>query len=643
MAIDNDVLASIVSRELDAATTWMNSELAPQQADNLKYYNAEPFGNEKPGHSQVVTRDVLETIEGIMPTLMRLFAGQDSVVEFEPEGPEDEEGAEQATDYLNYVFMRRLDGFKILYNWFKDALLVKNSVIKVGWAAEDIVEFDTFDNLTIDEKDALLIASDDEDVEIVDEEENEDGSFRCRVRRIIYGGQPYIEMIPTEEFRINERAKCIKSADFVAHVTNKTIGELLEAGFTREDVEGLGKSVTVDGQTVKEARFSDPKESSGGDDSDSPVKEDRQVEIVEAYIRTFDDEEERPVLMRVLYGGNKVLESEEVDHAPLINLSPIMMPHKFTGIAEADLVRDIQEINTAITRQILDNLALQNAGRYAAIEGQVNLQDALENKIGGIVRMKSMGAFQRLDTPQLSQHTLPMLERLDLNRENRTGVSRMTQGLDPNALTSNTAATAVNQVMTAAQEKILLIARIFAETGVKDLMWELYELVRTNQQKPDIVKLRGRYVEVSPFDWKDRKDMTVTVGIGNGNKDQQLFHLNNMAQLFQQIGNTQYNYLLTADNVYSLAAEFVKNSGYKNVDKFISSPSAVQPPEPQPDPLTIAAQAEAERDKAEMELKRAQLEFEREKFQWQKAKEAAELQIDAAKVKDSNEQPRTAS
>lgn len=642
MAIDNEVLASIVGRELDSASTWMNGELATQQAENLKYYNAEPFGNEKPGHSQVVTRDVLETIEGIMPTLMKLFTGSDNVVEFDPEEPGDEEAAQQATDYVNYVLMRRLDGFKLLYNWFKDALLVKNSVIKVGWAAEDVVEFHTFDNLTVDEKEAILLL-DEEDVSIVDEEQNEDGSYRCKVRRVLLGGKPYVEMIPTEEFRINERARCIKSADFVAHVTSKTIGELLEAGFDRDDIEGIGLSESIKNNEVEDARFSDPHEGSSVDDENSPVKEDREVEVVEAYVRTFDDEEERTVIMKVLYGGNKVLESEEVDHVPYINLSPIMVPHKFTGIAEADLVRDIQEINTAITRQILDNLALQNAGRYAAVEGQVNLQDALENKIGGIVRMKNMNAFQRLDTPQLSPHTLPMLERLDLNKENRTGVSRMTQGLDPNALTSNTAATAVNQIMTAAQEKILLIARIFAETGVKDLMWELYGLLRTHQTKPEIVKLRGRYVEVRPFDWHDRKDMTVTVGIGNGNKDQQLFHLNNMAQLFQQIGNTQFGYLISPENVYALAAEFIQNSGYKNVDKFISNPQTVQPPEPKPDPLVIAAEAEAAKDKAEIEYKQAKLQLERDQFEWEKRKEAAELEIKVAEMRESNDQPGTES
>lgn len=632
MAIKADVLASIVSLELDNSATWMNSELADQQADNLRYYHAEPFGNEKSGHSQVVTRDVLETVEGIMPELMKIFTSSDNVVEFEPVGPEDIAAAEQATDYVNYVFMKRLGGFKLLYNWFKDSLIMKNSVVKVGWASEDRVEFHSFDGIDSDELDLIEA---EEDLEVVETETNEDGTLRVRVRRILEAGMPFIEHIPSEEFRIKERSRDIASSDFVGHVTEKTIGELLEAGFDRDDISEASISTGLSDTQVQDARFSTPQEGSSVPLTASHVDEDKVVEVADVYIRTYDEDEERVVLMHVIQVGHDILFSEEVDHAPLYNISPIMMPHKFTGVAEADLVRDIQEIRSTLYRQILDNLALQNAGRYVAIEGQANLQDLLDNKIGGVVRTKSQGAVTRLDTPQLSSFTMPFLDTLDIQKENRTGVSRMTQGLDPNALTSNTAATSVNQIMTAAQGKILLIARIFAETGLKELMWELYEQVRTHQTTSDMVKLRGKFVEVSPFDWKDRKDMTVTVGIGNGNKDQQLFHLNNMATMLQQVGNSPYGYLVSAENVHALAVEFVKNSGFKNVERFISDPATTQPPEPQPSPEMVAAQGEAAKDQADAKLKEQQLQLDVRKqelaeaeFQWKQKVEAAELAVE---------------
>lgn len=265
--------------------------------------------------------------------------------------------------------------------------------------------------------------------------------------------------------------------------------------------------------------------------------------------------------------------------------------------------------------------------------------------------MKAQNAVTRLDTPVLSQFTIPVLENLDLQRENRTGVSRMTQGLDPSALTSNTAATAVNQVMSAAQSKILLIARIFAETGVKELMWQLYQHARTHQTEADFVKLRGKFVEVNPFDWRDRKDMTVTVGIGNGNKDQQMFHLNNISQLMQQIGSSDSGYLISDQNVYELATEFIKNSGYKNTDRFITPPEKAQKPPPQPNPAVIEAEGEAMKDKEQaglyaaqaeqqniqnqlapqkVEIEAAKMALEEAKFEWTKKVEAAELAVEAS-------------
>lgn len=637
MAIDKDVLSEIVSRELHSAETWMNSELADQQANNLRYYFAEPFGNEKKGRSQIVTRDVLETIEGIMPELMKIFASSDSVVEFEPVGPEDEEAAAQATDYVNHVFMKRLDGFKLMYNWFKDSLLMKYSVVKVGWNSEDRVEFHSFDDISKKELKIFEDNADEEEYVVESKTRNKDGTFRVRVRRTKKEGEPFIDIIPSEEFRIKERSKDIQSAGFVGHVCEKSIGELIEAGVDPDDIPSGGYSSGAgDSGQVSDARFSTPYEGGSLGTISGGVDEDQLVEVADVYVRTFDQEENRVVIMHVIQVEGSVILSEEVDHIPLIGISPIMIPHKFVGVAAADLVTDLQELRSTLIRQILDNLALQNAGRYSVVEGQVNIQDLLDNKIGGIVRTKAQGAVQPLATPQISAVTIPFLDGLDIQKENRTGVSRMTQGLDPNALTSNTAATSVNQVMTAAQGKILLIARVFAETGMKSLFWELYRQIRTHQTEEDVVKLRGKYVTVAPFDWIDRNDLTVTVGIGNGNKDQQLYHLNNLSTMMQQIAATPYSYMITPPNVHALATEFIKNAGFKNPDRFITNPDQVEAPEDTPTPEEIIAQAtagkaqaDAENDKAKNELAALKQQLERDKFEWQKKVEAAELAVEA--------------
>ena len=639
--ITDEVLAQLVSQELDSADSWANSDLSDQQSEALDYYYGKPFGDEEDGFSSVVTRDTLKTVEGIMPSLMKVFASGDTFVEFEPVGAEDEEAAQQATDYLNYVFDKRCDGFNVLYTWFKDALLMKNGLVEVSWEEDELCDIENFEGIEDSEVKALEA---DENLEIVEKEINEEDPnlYDVTVRRDYNRGRPVVDNIPSSEFRIKARSKSIKDADFVARVQEVSIGSLIDAGYNKDDIT-TGHSSNLAKTEVEDSRFGDV-------DETIEYSNDTLAEYVKSWIKVFDDEDEKMKLFEVHTVGNVVLEKQEVGTVPVINLSPIMMPHKFTGVSVADLVKDIQEIRSKMWRHTLDNLALSNAGRYAAVENQVNLQDLIDNRIGGIVREKVQGAVRQLPVPQLGQATFPFLNELDKEREDRVGVSRMTQGLDPSALTSNTAATAVNQVMTAAQEKIQLIARIFAETGVKELFLQLYRLIRTNNSEVDIVKLRGRFVPVAPYDWKDRFDMAVTVGLGNQNKDQQLMHLNNIATMLRGVGETQGGYLIQPQHIHALASEFIKNAGYRNPAKFIGDPSQVKPPEPQPSPDMIAAQGESQKDIADAQLKQVQaaaqqaeaqlkqtelqiklenMKFEREKFEWMKKKEAAELGLEA--------------
>jgi len=633
-------------RELQLAQSWMEGELASEQSTNLDYYYGLPFGNEVDGFSRVVTRDVLETVEGIMPDLMKIFTSGDDVVEFDPMGPADEERVMIQGKYINHLFMNRFNGYRILYDWFKDALLMKNGYIKCGWEDREECQFKEYKDLSPEQ---FQMLKDGEDIseellgteyEIDDFEKykDDDGNITYDVRVKIerQRGRPDIMVIPSEELKISERAKSIKDADFVAHVTTMKYGELRSMGYDPDDLELAMIDPNID-QTggVRSARFQLPSESGIG--SFSPFSaEDNEVLVADCWIKLYDPDDNEVKLFKVFMVGRKAMEYMEVDRCPIISLAPIMMPHKQTGVAVADLVRDIQEIRSTIFRQMLDNLALQNAGRYTAVEGQVNLQDLIDNKIGGIVRQKMPNAVGRLDTPDLSQFTIPAMEMLTIQQENRTGVSRMTHGLDESTLSSHQTAAAVNQVMSAAQAKIQLIARNFAETGVKELFLELYNLIREYQTKPDLVPIAGRYAVVNPPEWTDRHDVHVTVGIGNGNKDQQLFHLSQISQMLQQVGATPYGYLITAENVFNLASEFIKNSGYQNPVKFISNPQQVQPPEPQPDPQLIAAQAAmvtAESNKiykgAQSQKLQKETELEPQKFDWQKKKDAAEVGLEA--------------
>ncbi len=641
--IDEEYIASVINQEIDSSDSWMNGDLGEEQAKNLDYYYGEPFGNEEDGFSSVITRDVLETVEGILPDLMKIFCSGDNVAEFDPVNPADEDRVKIQMGYINHVFMNRYNGYKLLYDWFKDALLMKNGIIKVGWNANETVQFKEFRGLTKEEFKLLKEGeSEDEDLlgteyEIDSYTEMDDDTYEVRLKVTSKKGQPDIVTIPSEDFRIKERSTCLKSTSFAAHVMSKTRGELIEMGYDEDDItDAVMDNDDFDESAVPQARYKNPDETALGKDVNASSY-DENVEFIEAWVRLYDQEDERVKLYHVFQVGKTCLEYEEVDRIPLISLSPIMMPHKFSGIAVADLVRDIQEIRSVIYRQMLDNLALQNAGRYTAIEGQVNLQDLIDNKIGGIIRQKMPGAVDRLATPDLSQFTIPTLELLDVQKENRTGVSRMTAGLDESALASHQTAGAVNQVMSAAQGKIQLIARNFAETGVKDLFVELYNQIREHQDLPDLVPLAGRYAIVNPSEWIDRNDIHVTVGIGNGNKDQQLFHLSQINQMLSAIQQSKFGYLITADNVFYTASEFIKNSGYHNPERFISNPTQVEEPPPPPNPQLIAAQAqmmEAQTNQGykggQIKVSQGELMLDREKQDWQKKVDAVEASLEAS-------------
>jgi len=639
--IDKDFITSVVNMERHDAESWMDSELSEAQAKNLDYYNGEEFGNEEEGFSQVVTRDVLETVEGIMPDLMKIFTAGDEVVAFDPAYPGDEENVQLEGAYMNHLFYNRYDGYTCLYTWFKDALLMKNSYVMTDYCMKEQVQFTTYEGLTEEEFKVLEDGqSDDENLEGTEWEldsyepnpANEE-LYDARVRLTRWQGVPEFTNIPSEEFLIKDRSVCIKDAAFVAWTPTKTRGELIEMGFDEDDLENAAPSSNSNAdKPVQRARWNDPREDSAGAESISGYM-NQELDYMEAWTRMYCEEEERVKLIHSFHVGMECLDYEEVDRCPIISITPFMTPHKHIGVCPADLVTDIQEIHSMIMRQMLDNLALQNAGRYTAVEGQVNYQDLIDNRIGGVIRQKMAGAVQRLDTPDLSNFTIPVLEQLQLHKENRTGVSRMTAGLDDKALNSHQSMGAVTTMMSAAQNKILLIARNFAETGVKQLFKELRTLIREHQQSPDMIQVGGRFAIVNPAEWQDRNDIKVTVGLGRGNKDQQLVHLQAIQGLLSSVQNSPAGYLIQPEHTYALVTEFIKNSGFEDPTKFIAHPSQVQPPEPAPDPQLIAAQAQQVASQAQMV--KAQTDQAKEQhrqmkeFPWEQKTDAAELGLEA--------------
>ena len=296
-------------------------------------------------------------------------------------------------------------------------------------------------------------------------------------------------------------------------------------------------------------------------------------------------------------------------------------------------------MKSTLMRNLMDNMYNQNFGRYAVLEGQANLDDLLTQRPGGVVRVKSPNAVTPLVTPPLEPYSFQMLEYLDGVRESRAGVGRMSQGMNENALTSHTTATAVNAVMTAAQSRVELIARNFAETGVKDLMTTIYELLHKNQDKKRVVRLRNEWIPVRPDVWRDKYDCTVSVALGSGNKDQQMMHLSQMIQFASEAMKGGLP-IVNAQNMYNLGATLVKAMGFQNVDDFLTNPATAQPQPEQPDPKEQMAQMEMQIKQKELEIKAADVQLKAQKIKQEYEKDAVDAQLKVAELQLEREQKR---
>jgi len=623
--LTDDELISRVNSEI-ADSIGYNDTVSDQREKAMEYYYGLPLGNEVDGRSQYVDSSVMDTIEWIKPSLMRVFASGDEMVTFAPHGPEDVDAAKQATDYVNYIFTKDNPGWEILYTWFTDALLQKNGIVKCWWDEYEDWNREEYNGLDEQEFNALILNPGVEVLEHTPYQDDYGMKHDVVLSRQSYVGKVRIENVPPEEFLISREAKSIADARFTCHRVLKTLSEL-RIMYPDEDLDpqdlGSGEDMhAFDEERLARFQFDDSRGLPWSDGNMNSEDDTLQTYwLHESFMRMDYDDDGIAELRKVCSVGQKVLANEPIDRIPFVSLTPIKIPHKFFGMSIADLVMPIQEIKSVLMRNLMDNMYNQNFGRYAVLEGQANLDDLLTQRPGGVVRVKSPNAIMPLATPQLEQSSFSMLDYLDNLRESRSGVNKFSQGLNENALTSHTTATAVNATMTAAQSRVELIARCFAETGVKDLMKTIYELVLKNQDHERVIMLRNEWVPVRPDMWKDQYDCTVSVGIGNGNRDQQLMHLTTMLSF---AGDAMRGGLkiVNEQNMYNMGAALVKNMGFQNVDDFLTDPSSVPP---QPDPREQMEQAELQLKQKELEIKAADIQVKQMKIQ----QDAAEAQVDA--------------
>lgn len=643
--MDDYQLNSIVTSEIRDSLNHFDSEYSQERIRALDFYLGEPLGNEVEGRSQVISTDVADTIEQIMPNLMRVFTANDQYVRFAARTAEDVERADQITDYVNYVINHDNEGYKILNNWFKDALLFRLGVVKYYYEEKEDVTEEEYENLNEMELSALLANPDYELVgtiseqatafmvdEMTGEEVPIDSSFSVRVKVKRKSGKIKVANIPPEEFLINRRAVDLEDAHFVAHRTSMTVSDLVAMGYDREVVErhaGTGSDLDLDEE--RSVRYQDLEANTGIDAADPTLAE---VVYYECYMKVDHDDDGIAELRRIVAigeGGTEIISNEPYDHIPFAVVSPILMPHRLIGRSVYDMTEDLQVIKSTLMRQYLDSVYTSTLPRIAAVEGMVNLDDLLDGTAGGIIRVRQQGMIQPIQGNPVGNEIQPLLGYLDQVKEQRTGQSKASMGLDANALQSTTAS-AISATVRGAQVKLESYARTMAECGVKQLFKGILHLVTKYDNKARIVRLRNNFVPIDPAEWHSEFDVIVQVGLGTADDEQKIAFLQAIAAKQEQILQT-----LGANNPVVSLPQYVQTlrsiaeiGGFKDADQFFNSPQQIQQQmqmmqqQPQQDPNAAQAQMDMAKLQQEMALKRERMQME---IQLEREKMQAELEL----------------
>lgn len=614
---EQKLLSAIDSASATSYSSEDSGNLSDIRARSIDDYLGEPYGDEVEGQSQVVSRDVYDTVEWILPAMCRIFTGGDSVCAFDPIGPQDEDQAKQESEYINHVILDKNDWFNVFYEWCKDGLLTKNAYIMAYWDNSVEIEQDEYTGLTDNQLTMLL--NDGWELKAHSAKPDEDAmqQYMAMAQMAQQQGMPFdqqppqlhdvevirkqpknkicIKVLPPERVKVGEDTPnySLKDCNYFEYWEYLTVSQLRALGLDVDDSESDAISPTESQEDAARDQY--------GEEQDQSVSTDpsmRKLKTRMIWIRCDANEDGIAEMIYCIRIGSKIKYSKEYSRICVSSMVPIPMPHRHVGLSIRDAVTDIQRIKTVIWRQTLNNLYLANNGRYG-VSDKVNLDDMLTSRPGGVVRVNGIPQQEifPFTHPFIGTQALGVMEYADQLKDSRTGVNKVSAGLDPKAIDANVGT--VSQLTSAASQRLELIARIIAN-GVKELFQIVHELTLKHDHKKSVVKLSGNWVEVDPTQWKKRQDLRITVGVNAGNKEvllQQLMMIGQQQEKGLQIG------IATPEKIYNTALEFTKAAGFPNGDRFWQKPNPNPPPPQDPNAGILAVEKYKADKKADTDLK----------------------------------------
>ena len=606
---ETDLLNIIAEEKKRSIGFDLDEELAQSREQALNYAKGVMDDvPSQPNRSKAVSTDVADAVEIVLPDLMEIFTGGDDVVVFKPVGQEDEEAAKQETDYLNHVFFEQNPGFLNLYTAFKDAMLEKTGILTWWWEdGEEVVE--EFEDKSPVELQAAMQRGEVFDVEVDEDDGAPVVGFKLRYFK---PGRACVASIAPTDFTVAPETVDISQATYCATRERVRAQELISRGYDAEIVDQLSPYSTPD-EEIEQAR-------DRADESDESRSGGqglmRVVEIEQHYIRLLDEADGKMKLYRVVTGNDckVVLDKEEVEGVRVAVFTPYLVPHRLYGESLADKMIEIQKIKTVLWRMLLDSgyFALNQRMEVAmSAANEWTISDLLRNEPNMPVRVAQPGALRPLTAGGLQFDAFAALEQASVMGELRSGIARNAQGINPETL--HDTAGGMEKLFTAAQRRMRLIARIFAETGIKTAFLGLHSMLRKYGTATQKARLRGNWVDVDPTAWGERQDMSIEVGLGASGREAELFALNQVLnvnrELIQLQGGTNGPFV-NAQNIHQALTRFARAAGLKSPEMFYMDPQEFQPQPEQPDPEAQKAQAQLQLEQAkaqgQLQLKQAE-------------------------------------
>jgi len=641
------LLNAIDAAEASSYGSDSEGELSAQRAGAIERYLGQNTYPAPEGTSQVVSRDVFDTINWIMPSLTRIFTTSEDICVFEPSEPGDEQAADQESAYTSYTIQRLNPWFQVCHDWFMDALMTKNAYCMVYWDTTQQVEKEKYERQS---PESIAKLMEDKTLELVEADEYPDPDYvepppqqgvdpmtgqpvmmppppppmvyDVVVKKVRQEGYPKLCVLPPERVKVGHRTASfqLRDCDYFEYWEMRTISTLRAMGLDiPDDIADDGGETDTEEDEARDQFGEDVADSEDISQVDPSM---RRVKARMVWIRHDTDEDGIAELQYCIIVGRNVLYREECGRIPVSSIVPAPLPHRHVGLSVDDMISDIQEIKTMMLRQGINNLYLANNPR-TFVSDKVNLDDLLVSRPGGVVRVEDGGIPSQeavtIPIPNVFPQAMQGLDYFDSVRQNRAGVNSYFTGLDQNSL--NRTASGVAQLTSSAAQRVEQIARVFA-AGVEELFSLVHEQILKHGHKQQVVRLRGQWAVVDPRTWKTRKDLRINVGMGTGNREQLMAHLQ---MIFAMQMQTLPLNTTTPRHVANTLAEIEKAAGFSSNGKFFVPSDQVQaPPPPPPDPKLIELEQKPQIEAAKMQ---ADQRIEAMRLETQKAIEAARLDM----------------